>query len=482
MRVSVRIVVSFIVGALLVSAGRWGYSQNGTPEAKALVLKVQKALGDIDRLRQVKSVHSILAVVQKTPHGELELEANVTVVLPNHVTETFKSKKLKNEIHQVFAPEGSFQVFGSRAKYLPAVEYQNMVEQIEHDPASVVLHVDDPAYHFVLSGTQKVDGFDTSILIIAVKDKTFYWYVDPANGHVLRSDDVKMGPNGAIKWSRLFTNWKTTDGISEPTHFVTWEGSEIASTEDRRLVEYNVTVGPEIFEPPPALVAVAQNTTLQQKLEEQFTLTHPTEDKTDIVNAGSLLVLQKSGLLMYAISNPSPPQSSYKNGRISPNLGGNFLRDIGNTMTNQGDIVQRNFVAGEKFWVTKIDVRDDGVLFSLYSDPYEDVRYFGELKIPISKGSTPSADDLLNMIAEVLTVQPNENPDASPPPQSPSLAAPPAEEPLAPPKTIELGQTKDQVVATFGQPQRVANLGDKAIYYYQDMKVTFFRGKVTDVQ
>lgn len=37
-------------------------------------------------------------------------------------------------------------------------------------------------------------------------------------------------------------------------------------------------------------------------------------------------------------------------------------------------------------------------------------------------------------------------------------------------------------MATFGQPQKVANLGAKEIYYYPDMKVTFVNGKVTDVQ
>jgi outer membrane protein assembly factor BamE (lipoprotein component of BamABCDE complex) len=46
---------------------------------------------------------------------------------------------------------------------------------------------------------------------------------------------------------------------------------------------------------------------------------------------------------------------------------------------------------------------------------------------------------------------------------------------------VALGQTKDQVVATFGQPQRVATVGTKEIYYYPGMKVTFVNGKVADV-
>jgi len=60
--------------------------------------------------------------------------------------------------------------------------------------------------------------------------------------------------------------------------------------------------------------------------------------------------------------------------------------------------------------------------------------------------------------------------------------APPPPPSDAPPPTIEIGQTKDQVIAGFGQPARVAKLGAKEIFYYKDMKVTFTNGKVSNVE
>jgi hypothetical protein len=59
---------------------------------------------------------------------------------------------------------------------------------------------------------------------------------------------------------------------------------------------------------------------------------------------------------------------------------------------------------------------------------------------------------------------------------------PPSDVPAAPPKTISLGQTKEQVTAAFGQPEKIVKLANKEIYYYKDLKVTFVAGKVTDVQ
>jgi hypothetical protein len=50
------------------------------------------------------------------------------------------------------------------------------------------------------------------------------------------------------------------------------------------------------------------------------------------------------------------------------------------------------------------------------------------------------------------------------------------------PKTLSKGDTKDQVVAAFGQPERIAKLDDKEIYFYKDSKVTLINGKVDDAQ
>jgi hypothetical protein len=55
-------------------------------------------------------------------------------------------------------------------------------------------------------------------------------------------------------------------------------------------------------------------------------------------------------------------------------------------------------------------------------------------------------------------------------------------QPAAPPASIQLGQTVDQVQASFGPPEKIVNLGAKQIYVYKDLKVTFVNGKVTDVQ
>lgn len=226
---------------------------------------------------------------------------------------------------------------------------------------------------------------------------------------------------------------------------------------------------------------------LQKALASQFILTKTTADKTDIVTPGAILALQKDGLLMWSIDTVVPPTNTYKNGKFSFGFGDKFAACFAlshaQPAQNCDTAPQRKFVAGEKVWVVNFEVKDDHVIFVLYSDPYADVRYYGQLKFSFQKHHMPPADELMKSIAEVVTVEPADSSSANAPPQPAATATPQSTDSMSgPPKTIALGQTKDQVVSTFGQPQRIVNLGAKEIYYYPDMKVAFVNGKVADVQ
>jgi len=300
---------------------------------------------------------------------------------------------------------------------------------------------------------------------------------------------------------------------------------------------------------------------IQDPLESRYSLTKASADKTTIVTAGAILVLKKDDLVMFTASALTPPANTYKDGRITQGLFGKLGKQASDGST-------RTFVKGEKFWVTKIEVKDDGVVFQLLSDPFNDVRYMAALRFPFPKGSPPPADQISTTVAQVLTVDdsaaavPPADPQAPPVPdvrragrsrpayvplvypqgvspeaqaqmqqaviaqleaavqaaptpeaqarlramidqmkarQIPAAAppAPPAAEaqlaPIPPPpppppdpvvetKSIEIGQTKDQVEAIMGKPEKTFKVGTKEIYQYKDIKVTFINGKMTDAQ
>jgi hypothetical protein len=228
-----------------------------------------------------------------------------------------------------------------------------------------------------------------------------------------------------------------------------------------------------------ASLAAAQGTDLKQALTTAYPLTKATADNTDIVTAGAVLVLEKDNLQMCKVSLPIPTHNYYKNGEVTQGGFMGVLNKLGNASLGGGQdaTTTRKFVAGEKFWVTQIQVENDGVTFQLLSDPLQDVRYHATLKFPFPKGQTPPQEQVLATVAQVIKADGDSGDGAPAPEQQQAAAAAPVAT-----QTIALGQTKDQVVQSFGQPTKVVQLGAKEIDYYTDMKVTFTNNKVTNVE
>jgi len=258
-------------------------------------------------------------------------------------------------------------------------------------------------------------------------------------------------------------------------------------------------------------------TLIKEKLVSQIKLTKAAAAHDDIVTAGDVVVLHKDGLMMCSSASSYAFSNTYSNGVLAANYNNrakdaakNFFKGKlpfggggGVTDAANNGCASRKFVAGEKFWVTDVTLQKDGILVSTFSDPYNDTRYFGEIKFPFPKGSVPPVDAFVKTVSEVITVQPPDDKDkgdkndqaagqapaaaqtapADPAPAPMQAIAPPPPPADTPPPSIAIGQTKDQVVAGFGQPVRTAKLaGTKEIYFYKDMKVTFTNGKVSNVE
>jgi hypothetical protein len=234
---------------------------------------------------------------------------------------------------------------------------------------------------------------------------------------------------------------------------------------------------------------------IEWRLLSQFKPTKATADKDTILAAGTVIVLRKDDLVLYPTDRRFGPANTYKDAKITQGFFGTLDKTSRSGFT-------RTFVAGEKLWFTRVvfEAKGDDVNIEFLSDPFGDVRYWGTLKFPYPKGSPPTPDDFAKTVAQVIRADNAPVSLSAPPveisritavvPPSPPApveqALPPIPPPPPPvdqpPPTVSRGQTQDEVVASFGQPVRIANLGTKQILYYKDFKVTLVNGKVTDVQ
>ncbi len=260
----------------------------------------------------------------------------------------------------------------------------------------------------------------------------------------------------------------------------------------------------------PMALAHAQAVSLQEQLAAQYKLVKMGSDTSgySVVEEGTLLVIQKGGLLGVPYSDTSVQSDKYEGGVVkAPNA--MLTKGIGFGMKKFGkEQTTKLFAKNDKVYPTKIEVNleKDQVTMGIVAcdtcnktDPPTYNKANVIFVFPKGSLATASAGMVEDTIGQLLSISSDDAKQGDSGgdqqqggdqggqqagqqqggQQQPAAQAPP---PQAEPASIDKGMTTDQVQAAMGKPDKIVNLGTKTIYYYKDMKVIFLSGKVSDVQ
>jgi hypothetical protein len=268
---------------------------------------------------------------------------------------------------------------------------------------------------------------------------------------------------------------------------------------------------------PSLLVAqAAPAVSLEEQLKAQYTMVKMGGDSNGpaVLEAGTLLAIQKGGILGVPYGNMNLLPAHYQDGTLHPpaTATSNTTTAMGqkvcglfgkcNSMKDQvgKQTTTRLFQVGEKVYPSKIEVNPgkDMIALSVIScdscnkiDPptyYKSEVIFQFAKGYLAKASVPQVEDTIAQVFSMDTGDDAQNQAQNQGGQQGGGGGgqggqgQQAQQQQPEPQTIQLGQTTDQVQAALGKPEKVVNLGPKMIYVYKDLKVTFVNGKVSDVQ
>lgn len=258
--------------------------------------------------------------------------------------------------------------------------------------------------------------------------------------------------------------------------------------------------------------AGAQGVSLQEQLAAQYKVVKMGSDTSgySVVEEGTLLAVQKGGMLGVPYSDKTSLANKYEGGTVhGPNgmmvSGKKALLGHFSQTASQGQTTKL-FAKGDKVYPTKIEVSADkdtvtmGIVSCDTCNKVDPPTYNkANVVFVFPKGSLAkaSAGEVEDTIGQLLSIsedtgqqdqggggqdQQGGQQAGQGGQQGGQQAQQQQEAPQTEPQTIEKGQTTDQVQASLGKPDKIVNLGTKQIWVYKDLKVTFVNGKVSDVQ
>ena len=254
---------------------------------------------------------------------------------------------------------------------------------------------------------------------------------------------------------------------------------------------------------PSSLASGQAPVSLQEQLAAQYKLVKMGSDTSgySVVEKGTLLAIQKGGILAVPYGDQNVLANKYENGTIHPPSGLSLLGRKSVMGKFGKEQTTHLFAVGDKVYPMKIDVNPakDTVTLEVVAcdtcnktDPPTYNKANVVFQFPKGSLANASAGGVEDTIGQVLTISNDTQQDQGGGQQGADQGAQQgggqdqgqqqAQQPAAEPQSIEKGMTPDQVEAAMGQPDKKVNLGSKQIYVYKDLKVTFLNGKVSDVQ
>ncbi len=256
---------------------------------------------------------------------------------------------------------------------------------------------------------------------------------------------------------------------------------------------------------PLPLASAQAPVSLQEQLAAQYKLVKMGSDTSgySVVEKGTLLAIQKGGILAVPYGDQNVLANKYENGAIHPPSGLSLMGRKSIMGKFGKEQTTHLFAVGDKVYPMKIDVNPakDTVTLEIVAcdtcnktDPPTYNKANVVFQFPKGSLATGSAGGVEDTIGQVLTISnDDEQKDQGGGGQQGADQGggqqaggqdqgQQAQQPAAEPQSIEKGMTTDQVEAAMGQPDKKVNLGSKQIYVYKDLKVTFLNGKVSDVQ
>src|ERR1700675_4976508 len=244
---------------------------------------------------------------------------------------------------------------------------------------------------------------------------------------------------------------------------------------------------------------VAQAPTLQEQLTAQYKIVKMGSDTSgySVVEPGTLLAIQKGGILAVPYSDQSILTTKYEGGSVkSPNA--LLTKGLGFGMKKFGkEQTTHLFQVGDKVYPSKIDVNVAGDKVSMLiiacdtcnkTDPPTYNKAQVVFQFPKGSLAKAGAGEVEDTIGQLLSISDDaqqaggDQGGGQQGGQGQQAEQNQQPQPQAEPQSIEKGMTTEQVEGAMGKPEKIVNLGPKKIYVYKDLKVTFLNGKVFDVQ
>ena len=220
-----------------------------TAKAKAILADVIEAHGGLDKLKSVKNIITKGKMVVNTPGGMMELDGEVTIVLPAKARADLSMPAMGMRISRIFDGQSAWMVMQGRVQDLPTAYVEEGKKEIFRDSIPLLAYISNEEVSAQYLGSEEVKGKMADVILISdTPADTLKLFVDQETKHIIKKEFQALTEQGPAEREEFLDDYREVSGVMIAFHTVSFDNGEQSAEITFSEAIINAEVAESLFE------------------------------------------------------------------------------------------------------------------------------------------------------------------------------------------------------------------------------------------
>ena len=198
-----------------------------TAKAKAILADVIEAHGGLDRLKSVKNIITKGKMVVNTPGGMMELDGEVTVVLPTKARADLSMPAMGMRMSRIYDGESAWMVMQGRVQDLPTAYVEEGKKEIFRDSIPLLAYISNEEVSAQYLGSEEVKGKMADVILISdTPADTLKLFIDQETKYIIKKEYQSLTEQGPAEREEFLDDYREVSGVMIAFHTVSFDNGE----------------------------------------------------------------------------------------------------------------------------------------------------------------------------------------------------------------------------------------------------------------
>ena len=220
-----------------------------TAKAKAILDGVIEAHGGLDKLESVKNIITKGKMVVNTPGGMMQLDGEVTIVLPNKARADLSMPAMGMQMSRIYDGESAWMVMQGRVQPLPPTYVEEGKKEIFRDNIPLLAYISNDEVSAQYLGAEDVKGKMADVILVTdTPADTLKLFIDQETKYIIKKEYQVLTEQGPAEREEFLNDYREVSGVMIAFHTVSFDNGEQSMEITFSEAMINAEVDESLFE------------------------------------------------------------------------------------------------------------------------------------------------------------------------------------------------------------------------------------------